>query len=251
MTVHCYVVWDLPKSVNFLTQNSIPKTKCDFNRLDGPAILFTVFKPFLYLGKVSEALFSSRPSYKKHAPDFSNIYIIVDPAVIPLPFSLTPMALGNHTNVREVILEDNGKLNRPIPQCTCFKSHNAPFRIEMCVVWDRCIVGFVNVVYWYKTKHNKALIVFITLGICCTIVISFWKQLVVVMGGGGTPSRSWPLRCMRCRSDEVGPRFHLHGEWQFIPYSVRSRSRNKHRDLWVGRHLVTLVPVQNQLNWVL
>ena len=237
-------------------QNSIPKTKCDFNRLDGPAILLTVFKPFLYLGKVSEALFSSRPSYKKHAHAFSNIFIIVDPAVIPLPFSLTPMAFGNHTNVREVILEDNGKLNRPIPQCTCLKSHNAPFRIEMCGVLDRCIVGFVNVVYWYKTKHNKALIVFIRLGICCIIVmISFWKQLEVVMGGGGTPSRSWLCHCVRCRSDEVGPRFRLHGEWQFIPNSVRSRSRNKRWDPWVGRRvsswLMTLVPVQNQLNLLL
>ena len=49
--------------------------------------------------------------------------------------------------------------NRPISlilQCTCPISHNAPFRTERCTflfwmvhcgIWDRCIVGFVNLVY--------------------------------------------------------------------------------------------------------
>ena len=48
------------------------------------------------------------------------------------------------------------------PQCTCPISHNAPFRTEMraflfwivhCGIWDRCIVGFVNLVSWYWGHH--------------------------------------------------------------------------------------------------
>ena len=42
-----------------------------------------------------------------------------------------------------------------IPECTCSISHNAPFRTEMntflfwakhCGIWNRCILGFVNLV---------------------------------------------------------------------------------------------------------
>ena len=44
-----------------------------------------------------------------------------------------------------------------IPQCTSPISHNVPFRTEMCTflfwmvhcaIWDRCIVGFVRLVYF-------------------------------------------------------------------------------------------------------
>ena len=47
-------------------------------------------------------------------------------------------------------------LNSQIPHCTCSISHTAPFRTEMCTflfwmvhcgVWNRCIVGFVRLVY--------------------------------------------------------------------------------------------------------
>ena len=45
--------------------------------------------------------------------------------------------------------------NSQIPQCTCHISHNATFRTELCtflfwmvqcVIWDRCIMGFVRLV---------------------------------------------------------------------------------------------------------
>ena len=52
-----------------------------------------------------------------------------------------------------------GYQSHKIPQCTCPISHNAPFRTEMCTflfwmvhcgIWDRCIVGCVNLIYWWK-----------------------------------------------------------------------------------------------------
>ena len=47
--------------------------------------------------------------------------------------------------------------NMQISQCTYSISHNASFRTEMCIflfwmvhfeIWNRCIVGFVRLVYW-------------------------------------------------------------------------------------------------------
>ena len=44
-----------------------------------------------------------------------------------------------------------------ISECTCSISHSAPFRTEMCTflfwmehcgIWNRCILGFVELVYW-------------------------------------------------------------------------------------------------------
>ena len=55
--------------------------------------------------------------------------------------------------------------NRPlsqIPECACSISHNAPFRTEICTflfwmepcgVWNRCILGFVNL-GWYPVTIN-------------------------------------------------------------------------------------------------
>ena len=50
--------------------------------------------------------------------------------------------------------------NSQIPQCTCPISHNAPFRTEICAflfwmvycgIWNRCIVGYMRLVYcWCK-----------------------------------------------------------------------------------------------------
>ena len=54
-----------------------------------------------------------------------------------------------------------------IPQCTCPISHNAPFRTEMCTFlfwivycgkWDRCIVGFVRLVYCIDTLYSYLVI---------------------------------------------------------------------------------------------
>ena len=55
--------------------------------------------------------------------------------------------------------------NRPnsqIPECTCFISHNAPFRTVMCKVfffcmkhfeiWNRCILRFGKLEYWEGIK---------------------------------------------------------------------------------------------------
>ena len=51
--------------------------------------------------------------------------------------------------------------NSQFPECTCSISHNAPFRTEMCTflfwmehwgIWNRCILGFVKLVYC--RKHN-------------------------------------------------------------------------------------------------
>ena len=51
--------------------------------------------------------------------------------------------------------------NSQIPECTCSISHNAPFRTEMCTflfwmehcgIWNRCILGFVKLVYF---THNN------------------------------------------------------------------------------------------------
>ena len=56
-----------------------------------------------------------------------------------------------------------------IPWCTCSIPHNAPFRAEMCTflfwmehcgIWNRCILGFVKMVYykwecsWRRTYFN-------------------------------------------------------------------------------------------------
>ena len=55
-------------------------------------------------------------------------------------------------------VEFPSSLNRPIsqiPECACPISHNAPLRTEMCTflfwmvhcgIWDRCIVGFVDMI---------------------------------------------------------------------------------------------------------
>ena len=60
------------------------------------------------------------------------------------------------------LLAPLSNVNRPysqIPQCTCPISLNTPFKIEMstflfwmvcCWTWDRCIVGFVRLVYSQK-----------------------------------------------------------------------------------------------------
>ena len=54
-------------------------------------------------------------------------------------------------------LSNNGPFLQ-IPQCTCLISHNALFRTEMwtflfwmahCGIWDKCIVGFMRLVYLF------------------------------------------------------------------------------------------------------
>ena len=54
--------------------------------------------------------------------------------------------------------------NSQSPQCTCPIPHNAPFRTEMCTflfwmvlygVWNRCIVGFVRLVYYSPLVSKK------------------------------------------------------------------------------------------------
>ena len=61
--------------------------------------------------------------------------------------------------------------NSQIPECTCSISHNAPFRTEMCTflfwmercgIWNRCILGFVKLVYCvllYKIRSWFAMMV--------------------------------------------------------------------------------------------
>ena len=56
--------------------------------------------------------------------------------------------------------------NKPIsqiPKCTCHISHNAPFRTEMytflfwmlyCGTWDRCILGFVRLIFWHHDNFR-------------------------------------------------------------------------------------------------
>ena len=55
------------------------------------------------------------------------------------------------------------KPNLQTPQHICPKSHNAIFRAEMCIflfcmvhcgIWDRCIVGFVTLVYWWNASSG-------------------------------------------------------------------------------------------------
>ena len=65
---------------------------------------------------------------------------------------------------RETITNHLLHFNRPIsqiPQCTCPISHNAPYRTEICTflfwmghcgIWDRCIVGFANLVYCHTAS---------------------------------------------------------------------------------------------------
>ena len=72
--------------------------------------------------------------------------------------------------------------NSQISECICSISHNAPFRTEMCIshnapfrtemyifmflmkhcgIWQRCILGFVKLVYWtmgYTCSFNKNVI---------------------------------------------------------------------------------------------
>ena len=56
--------------------------------------------------------------------------------------------------------------NSQIPECTCSISHNAPFRTEMwtflfwmehCGIWNRCILGFVKLVYWVIIGSSNSL----------------------------------------------------------------------------------------------
>ena len=56
----------------------------------------------------------------------------------------------------EASLQQGNWPNSQIPECTCSISHNAPFRTEKCTflfwmehcgIWDRCILGFVKLVY--------------------------------------------------------------------------------------------------------
>ena len=58
--------------------------------------------------------------------------------------------------------------NSEIPQCTCPISHNAPVRTNICTflfwmvhcgIWNKCIWGFMRLVYCYEWnifKHNHA-----------------------------------------------------------------------------------------------
>ena len=72
--------------------------------------------------------------------------------------------------------------NSQIPECTCSISHNVPFRTEMCTflfwmehcgIWNRCILGFVKLIYWRKhtwlqtlNRHSRATSSGITLWMC-------------------------------------------------------------------------------------
>ena len=57
--------------------------------------------------------------------------------------------------------------NSQIPERTCSICHSAPFRIEMCTflfwiehcgIWNRCILGFVKLVYHYATYISRTAI---------------------------------------------------------------------------------------------
>ena len=65
-----------------------------------------------------------------------------------------------------------------IPQSTPSVSHNTPFRTEMNTflfwmvyfgIWDRCIVGFVKLIFWWCTELSQ-----------CRLTIH-WKSIVVMM----------------------------------------------------------------------
>ena len=57
-----------------------------------------------------------------------------------------------------------------IPQCTCFISHNAPFRTEICTflfwmvhcgIWDGWTVGLVNLVSQFSSSNRPILIIYL------------------------------------------------------------------------------------------
>ena len=74
-----------------------------------------------------------------------------------------------------------------IPECTCSISHNAPFRtkictfmfwMEHCEIWNRCILGFVKLVYSVAYKIPW----FIT-------IRTFGNRCLSAIGGGNRWSR--------------------------------------------------------------
>ena len=64
--------------------------------------------------------------------------------------------IGSCFNKTKLYIDECNWPNSQIPQCTCCISHNAPCRTEMftflfwmvhCGIWNRCIVGFVRLIY--------------------------------------------------------------------------------------------------------
>ena len=62
------------------------------------------------------------------------------------------------SNPRCLVYNDCNWPNSQIPECTSYTSHNTPFRTEICTflfwmehfgIWNRCILGFVKLVYCF------------------------------------------------------------------------------------------------------
>ena len=84
-------------------------------------------------------------------------------------FNLHPVSNVLKICTSQAIISLFNWLNSQIPEYTCSISHNVPFRTEMCTflfwmehcgIWNRCILGFVKLVYceWMslmKTSHNS------------------------------------------------------------------------------------------------
>ena len=94
--------------------------------------------------------------------------------------------LFKETNVPDWPLHTEQLPNSQILECTCSISHNAPFRTEVCTllfwmehcgIWNRCILGFVKLVYWKRSNtvhpknyaHWSSFVVF-----CCGLISNIY-----------------------------------------------------------------------------
>ena len=87
--------------------------------------------------------------------DFTNSPELIVVTIIPkssFVYSLSVFRGENLASPWPTNLSTN-RLISQIPECTCFISHNTPFRTEMCTflfwmencgIWNMCILGFVN-----------------------------------------------------------------------------------------------------------
>ena len=94
--------------------------------------------------------------------------------------------LFKETNVPDWPLHTEQLPNSQILECTCSISHNAPFRTEVCTllfwmehcgIWNRCILGFVKLVYLKRSNtvhpkkyaHWSSFVVF-----CCGLISNIY-----------------------------------------------------------------------------
>ena len=79
-------------------------------------------------------------------------------------FKLCKMTLNHNFGVNGLVLSSRNCPNSQIPECARSKSHNPPFKTEMCTflfcmepceIGNSCILGFVKLDYSFVRIHMK------------------------------------------------------------------------------------------------